>query len=93
MGSKIRIFFNSIFLQVALCQAPTNCALPLSPIFVKTFDQERFVESQLSGHGHTGAYFGSNIAENSGSLLDSLDEITSLPQEFLTIGNSKSIIP
>ena len=59
--------------EVSLAVAPTNSALPLSPIFIKTSDGG-------PGQGFPG------LGLDAASLLDNLDEITSLPHEFLNIG-------
>ena len=57
---------------MTLAMDPTNSALPLSPIFIRT--------SGDIGHGFPG------LGQDAASLLDNLDEITSLPHEFLNIG-------
>lgn len=57
---------------MTLALDPTNSALPLSPIFIRT--------SGDIGHGFPG------LGQDAASLLDNLDEITSLPHEFLNIG-------
>ena len=72
--------------HVSLGVSPTNCALPLSPIFIKTSST-----CQTRDPDHvSGAPCCANINEiynnTAASLLDNLDEITSLPTEFLNIG-------
>ena len=58
---------------------PTNSALPLSPIFIRTSGDHG---GGAHGHGFPG------LGLDAASLLDNLDEITSLPHEFLNIGRS-----
>ena len=55
--------------------APTNCALPLSPIFIK-----------VPGLAQDGSEKVELFNNTTSALLDNLDEIVSLPQEFLNLG-------
>ena len=68
--------------EVSLGLAPTNSALPLSPIFIKT--------NSLNNNSNTVDNKFINISEyyngNPAGLLDNLEEITSLPNDFLNIG-------
>ena len=68
--------------EVSLGLAPTNSALPLSPIFIKT--------NSLNNNSNTLDNKFINISEyyngNPAGLLDNLEEITSLPNDFLNIG-------
>ena len=63
--------------QVSLGISPTNCALPLSPIFIKAPGSEK-VEL---------------FNNTTSALLDNLDEIVSLPQEFLNLGKKFKVNP
>ena len=72
--------------QVSLGVSPTNCALPLSPIFIKTSST-----CQTRDHVSAGQCYNEVYNNNAASLLDNLDEITSLPTEFLNIGKNKLI--
>ena len=62
---------------MTLAMDPTNSALPLSPIFIRTSGDHG---GGAHGHGFPG------LGLDAASLLDNLDEITSLPHEFLNIG-------
>ena len=62
---------------MTLAMDPTNSALPLSPIFIRTSGDHG---GGPHGHGFPG------LGLDAASLLDNLDEITSLPHEFLNIG-------
>ena len=64
---------------MTLAMDPTNSALPLSPIFIRTS-----ADQGGGAHGHSFPGLGLDAA----SLLDNLDEITSLPHEFLNIGRA-----
>ena len=71
--------------EVSLGLAPTNSALPLSPIFIKT--------NSLNNNNNNSNTLDNkfiNISEyyngNPAGLLDNLEEITSLPNDFLNIG-------
>ena len=64
---------------MTLAMDPTNSALPLSPIFIRTSGDQGG-----GAHGHSLPGLGLDAA----SLLDNLDEITSLPHEFLNIGRA-----
>ena len=70
--------------QVSLAAAPTNSALPLSPIFIKTNGVNN------NNNTVTAEDKSINICEyyngNPAGLLENLEEITSLPNEFLNIG-------
>ena len=74
--------------QVSLGAAPTNSALPLSPIFIKT----NIVNNNNNITNLSAVDKSVNICEyynvNPAGLLDNLEEITSLPNEFLNIGES-----
>ena len=63
---------------MTLAMDPTNSALPLSPIFIRTSGDHG--GGGAHGHGFPG------LGLDAASLLDNLDEITSLPHEFLNIG-------
>ena len=64
--------------EVSLGLAPTNSALPLSPIFIKTNNLNNNTDSQDI---NISEYYNGNPA----GLLDNLEEITSLPNDFLNI--------
>ena len=71
--------------QVSLAAAPTNSALPLSPIFIKTNGLNNNNNNTVTAEDKS-----INICEyyngNPAGLLENLEEITSLPNEFLNIG-------
>ena len=68
--------------EVSLGLAPTNSALPLSPIFIKTNNLNNNTDSQDNKYINISEYYNGNPA----GLLDNLEEITSLPNDFLNIG-------
>ena len=68
--------------QVSLGAAPTNSALPLSPIFIKTNNDNNNETGTEDKYINVSEYYNGNPA----GLLDNLEEITSLPNEFLNIG-------
>ena len=69
--------------EVSLGLAPTNSALPLSPIFIKTNSLNNNNSNSLDNKLiNISEYYNGNPA----GLLDNLEEITSLPNDFLNIG-------
>ena len=69
--------------EVSLGLAPTNSALPLSPIFIKTNSLNNNSNNTLDNKFiNISEYYNGNPA----GLLDNLEEITSLPNDFLNIG-------
>ena len=68
--------------EVSLGLAPTNSALPLSPIFIKTAGLNNNTNTLDNKYINISEYYNGNPA----GLLDNLEEITSLPNDFLNIG-------
>ena len=81
--------------QVCLAVDPTNSVLPLSPIFIKTSGFSSLANVRGASESHSDGSLGTNnrpekelfVTEyGNNTFLDNLDEITSLPNEFLNIG-------
>ena len=80
--------------HICLAVDHTNSILPLSPIFIKTSGLGSFANVRVSETHSDGSLVTNNRAEKellvteygNNTFLDNLDEITSLPNEFLKIG-------
>lgn len=79
--------------QICLAVDPTNSILPLSPIFIKTSGLGSFANVRVSEPHSDNSLVSNNRAEKelfvteygNNTFLDNLDEISSLPNEFLNI--------
>jgi len=79
--------------QICLAVDPTNSILPLSPIFIKTSGLGSFANVRVAESHSDGSLASNNRPEKelfvteygNNTFLDNLDEITSLPNEFLNI--------
>ena len=85
--------------QICLAVDPTNSILPLSPIFIKTSGLGGVANVRVSESHSDGSLGCDNRPEkelfvteygnsSNNAFLDNLDEIASLPNEFLNIGKT-----